>query len=134
MPAPSRVYVSSSPAMNNTVFGRQSANGQHNAGRGLLHCDLCSVFCMSDCVTIPERIERLLPLLAGGAVVRLHCGAERETPRCQDCSGVHTNDQLKDPGCTPGTGLQHLPMIFYDWAWIFHGLGHYFRDWSQICQ
>jgi len=33
-------------------FRRQSANGQHNAGIGRLHCDLCSVLCRSDCVTI----------------------------------------------------------------------------------
>ena len=41
-----------SPAMSICGQARQSANGQHDAGTGLLHCDLCSVFCMSDCVII----------------------------------------------------------------------------------
>ena len=31
---------------------RQSANNQHGASTGRLHCDLCLEFCMKDCVTI----------------------------------------------------------------------------------
>ena len=52
MPAPSSVYVSGlSPSQHRRLL-RQKANGQHDAGTGRLHCDLCSVFCMKDCVTI----------------------------------------------------------------------------------
>jgi hypothetical protein len=46
MLAASRVYVSSSQSLYIAGLGRQSANGgQHDAGTGRLHGDLCLVFC-----------------------------------------------------------------------------------------
>src|SRR6266536_2939452 len=69
MPAPSRVYVWGTFHASLSGHRRQSANGQLHVGTGLLHCDLCAVFCMSD--TILEHTERLLALLAAAPVVRL---------------------------------------------------------------
>jgi len=46
MPAPSSVYVSGLSPSQHRGLPRQNANGQHDAGTGRLHCDLCSVFCM----------------------------------------------------------------------------------------